>query len=146
MQHLKPEEQTWSFIFTCSLISSLYWVIILSCCSNVFFTSSSFFSSSEDLWTALVIRPVRSREKSFIFYRNSSDNTLWTRTDLPDLWPAWWTRGQTASAPETGKPAVASAPPGNTAHVWWWSRASPQSFPSRCVSLSAALASPWTRR
>lgn len=45
---------------TCSLISSLYRVTMLSCCSNVFFTSSSFLSSSVDLWTALVITPVMS--------------------------------------------------------------------------------------
>lgn len=67
-------------------------------------------------------------------------------TDPPALWPAWWTRGQTASAPERERWAAASELPSSKARVWWWNPASPQSSPSRSASRSAALASLWGGR
>lgn len=121
---------------------------MLSCCSNVFFTSSSFFSSSLDLCTAFVITPIESRG------RNHTCNPITTVSSIvggqerlptypPVLWPAWWIRGRTASAPETERQAAASGRPASTAHVWWWSPAFLQSFLFQSASQSAALASLW---
>lgn len=136
---------------TCSRISSLYWVTMLSCCSKVFFTSSSFFSSSLDLCTALVIIPVmtlcqKPNENPPLPPPPLTGNNLkslrhWTRvTDPPALWPAWWTRGRRASAREKGRQAAASGLLGNTARVWWRSPVFRQSSPFRCASRSAASA------
>lgn len=132
-------------------MSSLYWVTMLSCCSNVFFTSSSFFSSSLDLWTALVIIPVIIIIICKISWNFLSIDNKWIMsgswelppTDPPVLWQVWWTRGRTASALEMGKQAAASEPHVNTAHVWWWSPTSLQSFPFQFAFQWAVSASLW---
>lgn len=141
--------------FTCSRISSLYWVTMLSCCSRVFFTSSSFFSSSLDLCTALVIIPVmtfgqKSNENPPLpplMRNNLKSLCCWTRlTDPPAPSPAWWTRGRRASALAMGRQAAASGLPENTARVWWWSPVFPQSSPFQCASRWAASAFLWGGR